>query len=445
MHLYAVAHILLYCSQATAVPLIRQRTDFDGNGIPDWCIADDNGETRCMVADGTWIPILPDATAHASTVPTITQSSTISGQGQWSSFATRTIGVSATSAPTSILPKGTLPPAPQFNSDNSTKWKIKYVGDIQYTGDLQSKGVLGDKCRTSQLGDKVIWNCGDMMCAPDYTSCGFAMGPAMYGTDDVMTINTTGITNINDNDFLNPWHKDPSPQHPQTEWGMDSSNVAALNDTHGIMYGFEIWRGAPDKSFIPRGNAVGLVTLGEDKPIATRIGPLLTGPDAVGLGHLAILRDGEYIYTYTEGGPSRLIVTRVPTSKVFDASSYESLVHGTNDTWDLAIPTTTDSKYGMMTANSSGAFGCAVYGSVFYNNYFNKYVIICNIFMSATNMYVSDTPFGPWSEEYALLRGWTGYGSMVHLMYSEGGSHKEIYFSQGPNAMFNVFKVSFDY
>jgi hypothetical protein len=284
-----------------------------------------------------------------------------------------------------------------------------------------------------------------MMCPPDYTSCGFAMGPAMYGTDDVMTINTTDINHIHNNDFLNPWTDDLAPQEPHSAWGMDQSNVAPLNETHGVVYGFEIWRGASDDSFVPRGNAVGIVTLGSEKPIATRLGPLLTGPDAIGMGLLAILRDGNYIYLYTEGGPSRLLVTRVPAdASVFDASKYESLNFG-NDSWTSAIPTASDSKYGMTTSDKSNQFACAVYGSVFYSNYLNKYVIICNIFMSCTNMYTSDTPYGPWSEKYGLLSGWTGYGSMAHPMYSPGGSHKKLYFSQGPNEKFNMFKITFNY
>ena len=212
---------------------------------------------------------------------------------------------------------------------------------------------------------------------------------------------------------------------------MDQSNVAALNDTHGVVYGFQIWRGALDGSYVPRGNAVGLVTLGADKPIATRMGPLLTGPEALCMGLLAILRDGDYIYLYTEGGPSRLVVTRVNVNDdIFDASNYQSLLMGTTD-WIPGLPSTSDSQYGMTTANPSGQFGCSVYGSVFYSNYFNKYVIICNIYI-ATNMYTSDTPYGPWGEEYGLLSGWVGYGSMAHPMYSPWGSPQGSVFQSRP-------------
>jgi len=73
-----------------------------------------------------------------------------------------------------------FPEPTQFRKDNGTKWSIKYVGNIKFTQKMQSKGLGGDKCRSSKLGNKVIWNCGDMQCQNtkgegDYTVCGFAM------------------------------------------------------------------------------------------------------------------------------------------------------------------------------------------------------------------------------------------------------------------------------
>ena len=160
------------------------------------------------------------------------------------------------------------------------------------------------------------------------------MGPAFYGTSSVLTIDTDGVTNVNDNDFLQPWSDDTAPLAPQTGWGMDTSNVAAINDTHGVAYGWEIWRGASDGSIVDRGVAVASITLGDTKPIATRVGPLLTGPDAIQLGLLATLRDGDYIYTYSIGGSSNLIIGRVPASdSVFDLSQYTFLQAGTSDIW----------------------------------------------------------------------------------------------------------------
>jgi len=265
-----------------------------------------------------------------------------------------------------------------------------------------------------------------------------------------MTIDTDGIDNVNSNNFVDPWTKDPKPIAPQSQWGMDTSNVAAINDTHGVVYSWEIWRGASDGSIVNRGNAVASITLGGNKPIATRVGPLLTGPNALQLGLLAVMRQGAYIYVYAKGGPTNIVVGRVRASDdVFDSSKYKFLEASDYQTWsnpaaDGGVPTADSMVYGMKTANPGGKFGCDVYGSVFYNKYLNRYVIICSIYMSFVNMYISETPFGPWSAEYSLLSGWHGYGSMVHMEYSTDGG-KTVFFSQGPNGPLNMFKVEFGY
>lgn len=391
---------------------------------------------RCLLSDGSWTEIAnPDYIPSPNSGPL---------EAAPPNDTLRIISCHDHKA-AHLLPTATLPPSHQFWRDNGTRWTLEYVGNITFTGDIAEKNVVGDKCRSSRLGDKVIWNCGDMWCDFDYTICGFAMGPAMYGTDDVMTINTTGITRIYDNDFVKAWEGDAPPEEPYKFWGMDTSNVAAINETHGVAYGFEVWRGGgPDD--IRRGNCVAWVTLAPDMPIATRVGPLLTGPDEVEMGMLAILRAGDYIYIYSEGGPSRLLVTRVRANEdVLDISKYETLEFNTTNHWTSEIPQKSTEKYGMTTKSAGGEFGCAVYGSVFYSNYFEKYVILCNIYEDATNMFVSDTPYGPWSEEYGLLRGRYGYGSMAHPHYSPGGSHKELYFSLGPNAQFMMFKLTFKY
>lgn len=224
-----------------------------------------------------------------------------------------------------------------------------------------------------------------------------------------------------------------------TAWGMDTSNVAAINDTTGIAYAWEIWRG----------NAIAAVTLGPGKPIATRVGPLLSGPSAVQLGLLAILRDGDHVYSYSVGGPTGIVVGRVRAADdAFAASNYEFLSSADYTAWHApgAIPAPETTECGMRTEKPGGKFGCNVYGSVFYSNYLRNYVMICTIYMSFTNMYVAEKPWGPWSAEYGLLSGWgQGYGSHAHPEYSPDGSHKEVYFSQGPNGPFNMFKVTFDF
>jgi hypothetical protein len=259
-----------------------------------------------------------------------------------------------------------------------------------------------------------------------------------------MDVDVTGITNVGDNTFLTPW-VDDAQLASGNSWGMDTSNVAAINDTHGVAYAWEMQRG---NTVINEGNAVASITLGDSKPIATRVGPLLTGPSAIQLGLVAILRVDNYVYIYSSGGLTALIVGRVTASDdVFDASKY-SFLETDGKTWSTpatGIPDASSTTYGMTTANTSGQFGCNVYGSVFYSAYLQKYVIICTAFESFTNMYVSASPEGPWSAEYQLLKGWgPGYGSMAHPEFSTDGQ-QSFYFSQGPDGPMNMFKVSFNF
>jgi hypothetical protein len=408
--------------------------DLDNNGVPDLCTTALDGSTQCLL-NNTWTKVPP--TLLPSTTPTNQPLPTV--------IATTSSVPSPPLQP--LLPSGVLPLSTDvFKADKGTKWNIDYVGDLQFTGELGAKNLVGDKCRSGVIGDKVIWNCGDMMCGSDLATCGFSMGPAFYGTDSVMTVDTSGPQHVNDNDFLHAWFADPPPELPQINFGMDTSNVVPINDTHGVAYARQIWRGAGDGSYADQGNAVASITLGETKPVATRMGALLTGPDHVEMGLLAILRNADYIYIYSLGGPSKLVVSRVPaTDDVFDITKYESLEFNSNDTWSAGVPTMSDTKFGMSTANLDGQFGCAVYGSVFYNNFLKKYTIICNTMMTFTNMYTSDTPYGPWSEEYPLLELSGSYGSHAHPHFSPGGSHKEFYFSLGPNSKFHMYKVSFGY
>lgn len=428
--------LILSSSLANSAAL-QKRYDLDGNGTPDLCYTG-SSTAHCLLGDGSWTAFPATETGFRLTTASATKQVVST--------------TSSTTSTASALPTGSLPSPSQFATDKGTKWSVTYEGDLKFTGKMQTDNLGGDKCRSSKIGDKVIWNCGDMECGGDWTICGFNMGPAFYGTSDVMTVNTTGVDNIADNNFVSAWSGDPTPVAPQTSWGMDTSNVAAINSTHGIAYAWEIWRGASDNSIVDRGNAVIAVTLGETKPIATRVGPLLTGPDVIQMGLLAILRADNYIYTYSIGGPSNIIVGRVAADdSAFTASKYEFLTHGSSDSWTTGVPSSNTTAVGATTANTSGQFGCAVYGSVFYSNYLKQYVIICNIYLSYVNMYTSDTPYGPWSAEYSLMSASTddhvsgSYGSMVHHEYAPGGSDKEVYFSMGPNSVFNMFKIQFNY
>lgn len=347
------------------------------------------------------------------------------------------------------LATGKLPSPEQWKLDKGSKWTMDYVGDIKFTGGLAGKDVVGDKCRTSKLGDKIIWNCGDIGCNPDVLTCGFSMGPAFYGTGDVMTIDTTGVRYVQENDFLRPWHGDQVFSAPYQFWGMDTSNVAAINDTHGVAFAWQIFRGAPNNGHEDRGNAVAVITLGENKPIATRIGPLLTGPDKIALGLIAVLRAENYIYIYSDGGPSTVMVGRVPASDdVFDSSKYEFLEFGTSGSWVPGIPARGSMSFGATSLAKNQKLGCDHYGSAFYSNYLHKYVLMCNIFMDFVKFYISDTPYGPWSDEYSLASGPSvqgKYGIHAHPEFSPDGSHKSFYFSMGPNAKMNMYKITLNY
>lgn len=333
--------------------------------------------------------------------------------------------------------------------DKGLKWRIELQGNLSYSGALRNRKINADKGRTGKIGDKIVWNFGDMQCADDWRICGFSMGFAFYGTDSVMTVNTSNVELVQNNDFLQAWSGDTLPQSPQSAWGMDTSNVVEINSTHGVAFAWQAWRGASDGSMIDCGSAVASVTLGADKPIAQRVGPLLTGHESIALGLLAILRDDKYIYTYSRGGPSNIVIGRVlADDSVFDATKHEFLNYGTLSTWSSGIPVRDDSSFGATTLNSDGKFGCDVYGSVFYNSYLKKYILLCGIYMTFVNMYISDMPYGPWSAEYTITSSGNdglfpgSYGAHAHPEYGDG---KDWYFSIGPNSVFQVFKVTFKY
>jgi len=338
----------------------------------------------------------------------------------------------------------------QFQKDNGTKWNVEYIGNLSFTGQLQKEKLGGDKCRSSVLGGKVIWNCGDMMCGNDVMTCGLSMGPAFYGTDSLMTVNTTGLTYVTENDFVQPWSGDEDIQKPYQSWGMDTSNVAAINSTHGVAYAYEIWRNGPDGAAEDRGNAVAVVTLGATKPIATRIGPLLTDNTTIHLGIHSILRDGNYVYIYSMGGPTNIMVGRVEASDaVFTPSKYEFLKKDTNDTWISGIPDYNTTSVAMMSGSSDKTFFCEHYGSVTFNHYLNKYILLCGKFLSFVTMYVADTPYGPFSDGYQLQAGGQmegSYGTMMHPMFQPvAGSDQSWYYSLGPNTAFYMYKITFNY
>ncbi|KAH0361009.1 hypothetical protein KCU65_g9008, partial [Aureobasidium melanogenum] len=345
-----------------------------------------------------------------------------------------------------------LPDVDTFHQQNGTKWQIKYTGDIKFTGSLGKLGLGGDKCRSSFLGGRHIWNCGDMMCGT-WDKCGFSMGAAFYGTKDVSVIDAAAHANVGDFTFASSWHGDPKPEPPQSQYGMDTSNTVPINDTTGIAYVWEITRGALDGSISNQGAGVVAVSLGKTQPIATRVGPLLTGPDSVALGLFANIRAQQYIYNYVQQGPfGNIIVGRVKAGEAaFRADQYEYLVfppdNKTGPVWKHGIPAADDaSQYGMRTAESNGRFTCQQYGSVIWSDYFKRYMLMCNLYLDFLFFYLAENPWGPWTRGYKLLSddsGWLGYGVSAHPSYST--KDNELYFSQGPNGPLNMFKLTFHY
>jgi len=347
-----------------------------------------------------------------------------------------------------------LPTAENFLQDNGTKWHIDYVGNIEFTGPMGKKGLGGDKCRSSSLAGRDLWNCGDLMCGSNVSICGFDMGPAFYGTRHVSVIDASAYSSISGYAFALPWSGDPKPVSPQTTYGMDTSNIVPINKTTGIAYVWEITRGAPDGTHVDQGAGVVAVTLGPTKPMAQRVGPLLTGPESVQLGLLAIIDVDEYIYNYNQQGPfGNILVGRVKAGEAaFDAQEYEYLAFPsdleTAPEWVTGIPDAKDAgSYGMRTSETTGRFTCGQYGSVTWSEYFSKYMLMCNLYLNYTFFYLADNPWGPWTAGFKLLSdsGWLGYGVDAHPQWTSRGKENELYFSQGPNGPLNMFKVTFNY
>ncbi|KIW14987.1 hypothetical protein PV08_07774 [Exophiala spinifera] len=404
-----------------------------------------DGQTTSTVGESPDTEVSATWPSTATGPPTSASSQTTASTG---SVAASSLSQASTSVSSSTVSTGQLPSPSQFKADKGTRWNLQYIGNLSFANPLGELGVRGDNCRTAKIGDKVIWNCGDMMCGDDVLTCGFTMAPGYYGTDSMMHVDTAGKKSLQD--FIKPWAGDPQPPE-QYIWGEYSSNIAPINSTHGVVYTREYWRNGPggDKDV---GNAVSSVTLGEDRPIATRVGPLLTGTEAAYLGMLAIMRDGDYIYHYSGGGPSNIRISRVPASDdVFDITKYESLKADTENTWIPGVPMLGSMETGATTSNPGGKFACGgAWGSVVYNNYLAKYIMLCGEYMVSTNMHLADTPWGPWGPAYTIASGGnlTGsYGTMMHPEYSPlaDGGDRSWYFSIGPNDKFYMYRVDFDY
>lgn len=113
---------------------------------------------------------------------------------------------------------------------------------------------------------------------------------------------------------------------------MDTTNTFQCGPGTGIFFAWEIHR-KPDGACKDMGNAILKVTLGPEKPIASRFGPLATGPDKIQLGIMTVFNpnirntphaDGYiYINCIGDGVFDSVIVGRVPVNSAFDINSYQ--------------------------------------------------------------------------------------------------------------------------
>ncbi len=247
-----------------------------------------------------------------------------------------------------------------------------------------------DNGRTSTLAGQSFWNFGDVLDV-DGLENGFSMGAAFYSStaDPILGVDMKNITNVNDWDFAKADPSDPVPNGNTPFWGQATSNIAEVTPGVGIGFVWEFWRD-PSGAHQDRGLGIIKVVNGPMVPIATRTGPLVAGPEVINVGWMTILNAEGYIYTYSNGGATGIVVGRAKLADAFDATKYEFLK--VDGTWSIGIPLLSDMSYGVQ-----GAIHSDGQGSIMYNSYFKKYMLFTNAYEQFMNFYASDTPYGPWS------------------------------------------------
>jgi len=309
-----------------------------------------------------------------------------------------------------------------------------------------------DNGRTSILNNTVFWNFGDILSLDGFSfDTGFSTGCAFYATPgEMLRVDMKDIKNVYQQDFAKPFPGDekPVPKGPTPFWGIGTSNIEEVSPGIGVGYIWQVHRN-PNGKFVDKGNGIIRATLGEKMPIAERTGPLVTGPGAIQLGQMCILKAEGYIYTYSNGGAggkSGLVIGRAKIAEAFNPSAHEFLK--TDGSWVKGIPRLDDTSYGIPGKTYVGTGSKGIHsngpGSIFFSNYFKKYIIFVCAYGNDINFHTSDTPYGPWSEEYRLIRN-PGYAITVHPHWSPGGSHKEIYISSCHKNVITMFKVVFDF
>lgn len=255
----------------------------------------------------------------------------------------------------------------------------------------------------------------------------------------MLRVDMKNITLISGVDFAKPYSGDPAPDPngPTPFWGMDTSNVAEVEPGVGVGFIWEIWRSVDGKEE-DRGCGMIKVSLEEEMPVANRTGPLITGPDGLQVGLMTVMNAEGYIYTYSNGGtsPTGMVCGRAKLADAFDATKYE--FQKTDGSWVEGIPKANDTNYSMQ-----GPIHSDGQGSIMWNSYFQKYMLFVGTFGNDMNFYMSDTPYGPGSEEYGLLHV-LRYGVNVHPQWSPGGNDKIIYISSGWANVITMYRVVFD-
>lgn len=225
---------------------------------------------------------------------------------------------------------------PTFTSQQGKTpgWTLDTMGTLYFNG----FSANCDKSRTSSVGGTPFWNFGD--CDGSTSSVGFAYSSAWYASVSTpLEIETNGITTLNNHNFLRNAPSD-GVLIDGNEWGMDTTNTAAINDTTGIVFGWEIQRDGSDP--FTNGQTIAAVTVGGDQPTATRVGGILWDDKYIWVGGLTVFNaqglpnsGGDYIYMYSQMGDYQsLIVGRVNVTSAFDTSTYEFLK--TDGSWDLS-------------------------------------------------------------------------------------------------------------
>jgi len=97
-----------------------------------------------------------------------------------------------------------------------------------------------------------------------------------------------------------------------------------------------------------------------------------------------------------------------------------------------------------MSYGVSGTVASNGQGSIMYSNYFKKYILFTGTMGWNMNFHTSDTPYGPWSDEYGIMTTHC-YGVNVHPEMSPDGDHKVLYVSSGIGNVITMYKLEFDF